>query len=143
METGKLPQTQFMELMSNEDQWRLLISGLINEIKTSAIVEKEPGRKVRISLVIDMIIPPEYWKNKTICHVDSNVDKNIVNGISRTREFINDHLSKSAWLFSGYIDGNTKVPIVIIYYQSVNLTVYTQKLSGEDIYNFLPYPQQN
>ena len=141
---GKLPETHFIFLeKSDEGQWRLLVRGLVNELRISALVEKEPGYQVRIQIVINEIYSPEQLKNKTTCHTDTNLNKNIANGISRIGEFFNDYLGKTTWLFAGYIDGEEKVPIVVYHYQVINMSVYTQKLKGEDIKNFLPYPQQN
>lgn len=137
---GKLPITQMMTLESEESQWWLLIRNLINDLKTSALVEIEPGRKVRIQLVIDQIIPPEYTKTKNQCMTQTNLGEKAAIGISKSKEFLSDFLDKTTWIFMGYIDGDEKTPILIVYYQSINITIYTQKLKGETNENFFPQP---
>ncbi len=138
MKSGKLPMTQMMTLESNESQWRMLIRNLINELKTSALVEREPGCKVRVNLVITKIIPPEQVRTMNVCISETTLGLNIAVGLSKSKEFLSDYLDKTTWLFIGYIESSEKVPILITYYQSINITIYTQKTGVEDIKKFFP-----
>lgn len=135
---GKLPVSQMLKMESDEAQWRVLVRGIINEFKTTAIVEREPNIPVRIKLVIKKIIPPEHATTKNICHTETSLGKSVAIGLSRSWEFFSDYLGKSTWLFLGYIDGETKTPILITYYESINITIYTQKLNEEDHKKFFP-----
>lgn len=144
---GKIPATSLLKLESEESQWRILARGIINELKTSALVERLPGSTVRIQLVIKKIIPPESSQRITICHTETNFGEQVAAGLSRSREFLSDYLGKSAWLFIGYIDGEERTPIIITHYESVNITIYTQKLKAEEADKFFPMlpsaPSQN
>lgn len=145
---GKLPVTQLMDLESNESQWRMLANGLIGSLKTTAIItfttelETEP-KKIRINLVITSIFPPEHLRGINRCSTETNMGEDIATGLSRSREFLGDYLDKTAWLFTGYIDGENKVPILITYYQSIQLTIYTQKLAEEKNNSFFPDHRMN
>ncbi len=66
---GKLPVSQMLKMESNEAQWWVLVRGLIDEFKTTAIIEKEPNVKVRVKLIINKIIPPEYAMLKLLLHL--------------------------------------------------------------------------
>ena len=129
---GKLPVTGFITLESNEDNWRLLVKKLINELKTTAVLEREPGKKVRISLVIDFILPPDKMRTRSQCTSTTDLGKEISVGLSRTKEFFNDHINSKTWLFKGYIDGENHIPIFIVYYEIINTMIYTQKLATEN-----------
>jgi len=135
---GKLPVTQMIKLESDESKWMMLVRGLINELKTTALIEKDPGVEVRIRLVIDQIIPPEHMRGKNICRTETNLGENVAIGLSRSREFFSNFLDKTTWLFLGYIEGEEKAPILITYYQSIEITIYTQKVKGEEKKEFFP-----
>lgn len=62
---GQIPETEKIILESGEDQWRLLVKGLINTLKTTALVTLEKELKqVRLNLVITDIFPPEFFKHR-------------------------------------------------------------------------------
>lgn len=128
---GKLPVTQIMVLESEETQWRLLVNNLIDELRTSALIEKLPNYTVRINLVFDRIIPPENSRSFFQCVTKSSLGERVATGISKSTEFLFDYLDKSCWLFLGFVDGSEKIPILIIHYESINLTIYTLKLKEE------------
>lgn len=133
---GQIPPTHFIALESEESQWRLLTRGLINELKTSGLIEREPGKSVRIRLVIKKIIPPEQRTEKNTCLTTGLEELSF--GLSRSNEFLHDFLGKGAWLFAGYIEGDEKKPIFIVYYATIKLSVYTQQLISEKTENFFP-----
>lgn len=143
MARGKLPKTEKLILESEESQWRMLSRGLINELRTTALVERGPEQTVRVHLVIETIIPPENNREENKCNVKSNMDKKISSGLARTKEFTNDWLSKSMWMFIGYIDGEEKTPILITYYESIKTFIYTQRLVDESQNTFSPFPSLN
>ncbi|MDD3285295.1 MAG: hypothetical protein PHG95_01505 [Patescibacteria group bacterium] len=135
---GKLPQTAEMILESNEDQWYLLVNGLINTLKTSAIIQISSERKARIQLVIHTAIPPESLDTYVENIVETSLEKSISSGINRISDFIANKLEKNKWIFVGEIIGENNIPIVIVYYQTINLFVYSQKLAKEKNKKFFP-----
>ena len=142
MSKGKLPLTEKMILESNESQWRLLINGLINELPTSALIEMEPEKKVRVKLIIENILPPERIRTTDTCNVTTNIAE-FSPGMARMHEFLNNYIGKNTWLFIGYIDGENKAPILITYYVLIDIFIYTQKLESEERKDFLSIAQQN
>jgi len=135
---GKIPVTSMITLESEKAQWQILIKGLISELKTTALIEIDSTKKVRINLIITRIIPPKYLRHKTTCSVESNMGEQVASGVSRTKEFIIDFLDGNSYLFMGFIDGEEKIPILIVHYESINITVYTQKLKTEETKKFFP-----
>lgn len=141
---GKLPITKKIVLESNEDQWRLQVNGLVSELKTSGIIEKEPGVKVRVKLTIHKILPPEKMKYEEFVFLQTNVNQEFAECLKRSFEFLYHSLHKTTWLFYGCIDGEEQIPISIIHIQSIDFSVYTQKLKNESIKIFFPdYPELN
>ena len=135
---GQIPVTSILVLESGEPQWMMLVRGLIDNLKTTALVEIVPGQKVRIKLIIDQIIPPEHTVIVHSCSAQSNMGENFSIGISKSKEFFNKFLNKTTWFLIGCIDGDKKIPIIIVHHQSINITVYTQKLKVENTKEFFP-----
>jgi hypothetical protein len=134
----KLPISEKIILESNPDQWRLLFRKLITKFDFYGIIEINDGRKVKISIVLQEVLPPEYSTSETKCNTRTNMGHDISTGISRITEFLNDYLAKDCWLLSGYIDGEHRIPIVIMYYEKLDLAIYSQKLTTEDVSKFMP-----
>lgn len=57
--------------------------------------------------------------------------KDVSIALTRSREFFNSYLDKSTWVFTGYIDGEAQVPILITHYQEIKITIYTKKLKTD------------
>lgn len=141
---GKLPITEKILLESNEDQWRLQINGLTTELKTSGVIEKKLGEKVRVKITLHKIVPPERIQWEEFVTLQTNTNQEFAESLRRSLEFFYVDLMKTAWLFYGYIDGEEQIPIAIIYVQSINLSIYTQKLKTESMKVFFPaYPELN
>lgn len=129
---GQLPITGLLKLESNKDQWNLLKKGLIRELNTTALIERENLASVRIKLVITSIISPNESKKSCSCSVVTNLGDEISMGMTRTVKFFSDYIAKSEWVFFGYISGDTNLPIIILYYESINIFIYSQKLKTEE-----------
>lgn len=141
---GKLPVTEKIVLESAEDQWRLCVRGLVNKLKTSGIIEKEPGMNVRIQLTIHTIIPPECSRWEEFISFDSNHHEEFRESMRRSFQFLHKQINKAVWLFYGHIEGDEKIPVFIVHFQSINLSVYTQKLKDESARLFFPnHPSMN
>jgi hypothetical protein len=140
---GQLPKTGRITLESTEPEWRLITNNIINEIQTSGLIERSPGDKVRIKLIINKIIPPETVVGSSICRVESNIETGMELGFTRTRKFLNDFIGQRIWIFMGHIVGEEKKPILIIYYEVIKVCIYTQKLINEEAKTFFQYPSLN
>ncbi len=140
---GKLPRTAEITLESKEDQWRLLINGLIKELKTSGVITISPEHKVRVQLEIKNIIPPEHSLTIVLNQIDSSLGKEASSGIERISTMISNKLEKNKWIFIGEMTGSNNTPIIIIYYEFLDIFVYSQKLKEENDKKFLPNFRQN
>ena len=134
----KLPVSKQISLESTPDQWRLFFKNLINNLSFFGIIAIDSDRKVKISISIEKVLPPEFSYSETKCKTQTDLGQNMAIGISRITEFLNDYLAKDCWLLFGYIQGENKIPILIMYYESINLAIYTQKFKNENLVNFLP-----
>lgn len=132
---GSIPLTELIILESKANEWRMLSNNLTEELKTSGLIKLGSGNMVRINLIFTKIIPPENLNGKTSCRVSINmtghVVANLAGGLAKSREFINNFLNKSTWIFLGYIEGTNKLPILVIYYESIDLAVYTVQLKKQ------------
>lgn len=140
---GQLPITQMIILESNESQWRLLTQGLIKELKITGIIEKEPNMKVRVNLVINTIFPPERSFIDKTFNIETNLGEAYTKSMLRSFDFLNSFLIKTVWFFFGYIDGEEKIPILIMHISTIDKTIYTQKLKEEETKNFFPSISMN
>ncbi len=139
---GKIALTGKMRLESNEQQWQLLLNGLIDKIETSALIEQE-DKTIRIRIVITDIKPPEHRQVHTDCRVQTNIGADVSKGIARISTYLNQMIEQNAWLFIAHILGTEQVPIIIIYYPLLNIFLYSQKKKNEEKENFLPIFMQN
>lgn len=140
---GKIPITSKIILESSEEQWRLLVNGLTSRLKISGLVEREKDFTVRVKLVITKIIPPEQAFKEIHCNTQTNLNEAVSNGLSRISEYLMKMLEDKKWLFIGFIDGDSQVPILITHYPYLGITIYTQKLKGEAVKDFAYLAQLN
>lgn len=134
----KLPKTSELLLESSEDQWRLMVNGLINELHSSALITMSSGQKIRIRLLITKIISPESLTAELRSHVQSNLDAAISNGVQRISNFMINKLEKNQWLFIAEVQGENKLPVIIVYYEAFKTFIYSVKMRDESKNNFLP-----
>ena len=129
----RLPVTGILKLESQEAQWRILTRGLINKLETTALIEIETDRTIRIKLVIKKIFSPEQINCQARSFFVTDLEKRVNNGLAQIDEFFSGLLMKSQWIFAGYIDNREDAPILIIHYSLINITIYTQKLNSENV----------
>lgn len=135
---GKLSPTSEIKLESNEDQWRLLVNGIINNLQTSGIVEINPEHRVRVGLNINTIIPPEHSRTSVQSKIKTNLKQSVSSGIERITEFVSNKIEEKKWIFIGTINGANEIPIVIVYYKIINIFIYSQQLNTETRKEFFP-----
>ena len=63
--------------------------------------------------------------------VISNFNHNESSGIVRASDFFINKVDGAVWFLAGYIKGGNNIPIVILHYEMVNISVYAQKLIDE------------
>lgn len=132
MATGKLPETGKITLEKiEEDRWRFLADKGINEIRISAELERSPGYKVKVNLVIEKIILPGKRSESFNFVFDPIIGIEFSRGVTRLKEFFNDLMNQDCWILIGYIDGKNHGPIIINHYMRLKLSIYTQKLITE------------
>lgn len=139
---GKINNTGKLTLECNEDQWQILLKGLVSEIKTTALI-KHDGLIIRIKLVLTGISAPHQRRVLTDCRVQSNADEATNQSISRINIYLNQMMEQTAWIFSAYINGEKNLPIIISYYPVLNIFIYTLKKKSELKENFFPTFMQN
>lgn len=140
-QSGKLPAEGLIVLESLPEQWTLFARGLINQFSTPGVIEFD-NKKVRVEIEVKMVFSPD--RNIYISQIQgfqSNfLDKEKSNGARRASQFFYNLIDKKTWLIIGYIKGKNQIPVVINHYELLNLSVYAQKLLGEENNDFSPYP---
>jgi hypothetical protein len=133
---GKIPLTGSILLESNEAQWSLLASGLISEFRMNGIIELEPGRRVRVRILIKKALSQSqlYVENK--CLTESNMGPETSGGLSRIHEHVVNFLSSKQWIMIGEIEGENYVPIIIVHYCHIEKTFYAHKKQSESEQRF-------
>ncbi|HPS21680.1 MAG TPA: hypothetical protein PLO44_02645 [Candidatus Paceibacterota bacterium] len=135
---GKLPVTGFITLESDESSWSLLVNKLVEKVLTSALVEIGE-KKVRVKIILQVIFPPNSMRIDRKLVFTSQLGEGFAKGNQRTWKFFAEFLDRGSWTFLGYIDGENKVPVLIVYYPQINKAVYSQKLASENDQEFHPY----
>lgn len=134
---GKLPVTGDILLESDEAQWSLLANGLINEFRMSGIVEIEPGRRVRVRMLIRQVLAPDQLRSENKCITQSNLGEEVAGGMNRINEHVANFLSSKQWIMIGEIESETAVPIIIVHYCLIAKSFYAQKTKDESMKKFL------
>ncbi len=140
LEKGKIPVTEIIVLESTNDQWSLLRNRLVSEIKFSGIVKLNEQKKIRLNLLIVKVLHSDDIKGKNTCMVETNfLDKDATLGLVKLMEFFLDYLDNACWTFFGFIISNDKnIPIVIRYYEKIDLAIYAMKTKDQTVKNFFP-----
>ena len=133
---GKLPVTGNIKLETGEEHWSLLLRSLVNELQMSGIVEIEPGRRVRIRMLIKEIYPPEQLRNKNTSITSSNFDSSTSRGLDRVNKKLLNFLDSQKWIMLGEIQGETTMPIIIVHYHLIKTSFYAQKTKEESSKDF-------
>lgn len=139
-EKGKLPITELIVLESDSTQWSILRNKLVSEIKFSGIIKMNEQKKVRVSLEIVKIMHSDDTTGKNTCSVETNfLNRDATLGLIKLREFFLDYLDNACWTFFGYITGDgTKTPIIIRYYEKIDLAIYAIKTKDQAVDKFFP-----
>jgi hypothetical protein len=142
---GPLPSTEIIKLESNKDQWMMVKNKLLPYLKTSGIINKD-GTNVRVQICITKVVSPDtkiFGTTSVVPDKDNNIPSAIMSGVQRTQLFYANFMEKGLWVLIGRITGKNEIPILIIYYEALDMAFYSQKLEGEDEKQFLPFNAQD
>jgi len=133
---GTLPITAECILESCEEQWRLVVRGILNELPCSILLSLpgSPDKKYRVQIIITDIMPPEHSGISYYTSASEQLSKdkgNIAECLVRTHDFVLERFMKVKWIFSAIVKGESKIPIIITYYPNLNFTVYSKQLSTD------------
>lgn len=133
---GKLPETEIIKLEGDSNQWRLFERKLTTSLSFFGIIEHE-DKKLRIEIEISRVLPPE---SKAVTIIGERLVSNFnlvqTNGLSRIMDYFQSLINKNIWVMFGHIKGQNNIPVILVHYVSFDLTIYAQKLLGEE--TFLP-----
>jgi hypothetical protein len=138
MAKGKLPITKRIKLASNVEQWILIENELIKELPCSAMIDRGEDSTVKIQLMITAVKSPKKHGWNSSVEIGGTKNLKMKNGLERIQEFFTDLLHQDIWILTGYIDGSNRVPILILYYEIFETSVYTIKFEKESYADFLP-----
>lgn len=137
---GSIPKNEIIKLCSNKEQWLLFAKGLINEFMTEALIKRSETSTVKIKIDFTFVSSPELCHSKSIAVLDysAGVTKDNAEGIRRAHEFFTNYVDKRMWVIGGFIQGQTRIPIILLYYEIFDICVYSVKFSDEDVSDFFP-----
>ncbi len=136
---GKIPPTEIIILESSKDQWNLFAKGLIKSLTSDAIIQRSETSTVKIKIDFTFVSPPNTVHSSTQTNlISSTFSKNEAEGLRRAKEFFENFIDKKTWIIGGLISGENKTPIIIMYYENINIAVYAIKLTHEEISAFFP-----
>jgi hypothetical protein len=135
---GKLPNTMRIKLASNTGQWRLIEKRLINELSCSGTIKRNEESTVKVQLVLTKVVSPKNHSWKSSVEISGTKNLEMKNGLERIKEFFDHLCNQNIWILTGYIDGSNKLPIVILYYELFDTSVYNIKYREESFTDFLP-----
>lgn len=93
------------------------------------------NRKVRITIQIKQIIAPESFKVQGETNNESNhIESALMKILNRVDTLVTVLLLKHRWIIIGYIVGKNEIPIVISYYELLNLFAYSQRLDTDPLF---------
>lgn len=137
-QSGKLPAEGKIILESVKEEWRLFESGFLSSFSTAGVIEQN-NRRLRIKIEVKSIISPSRHSSKTfVIGFNTGVDQEKAGGITRAKQFFANMINERVWLIFGYIKGKNEIPIVIVYYEILDISIYAQKLAEEKMEIFLP-----
>lgn len=135
----KFPTTQIIKLSSNIDQLSLLEKGLIKDIRTKGIVSRKEQSNVIVNIRIIKVFSPKNFTGTFKTHLKTQtISKSDAIVLETIYDFFNAFCNEKRWLIVGYIEGKKEHPILIVYYEIIDIAVYSIKFSTNEIENFFP-----
>lgn len=143
IKTGTIPATAKIELESSTDQWKLFSRGFLKNFSTNGVilVDKESNKKVRVSITMLQINPPDKFLSETrsILHsMTSGFEEKEIEGVVRARKFFFSEIDKRTWFFLGYINGKKNIPIIILHYDNLDYTIYSVITDDAEVKKLFP-----
>ena len=149
IQTGKLPETGMMIIESATGDWKNDIIQNPKDFPVTALI-LDGEKKKRIKLIFETVHMPgsfvflEVKGAQSFDHpIFQTTDVN--KGMARIFRFMNNLTSQNVWIIFAHIDSAAKNEMMILHFESINLTIYTQRRVNESKESFLPVgeAQQN
>ncbi len=141
---GTLPLTGQVTVAIDDPRLELLRSGLITEIRMEGIFSfphdtSLSHKKVRLCIV-HAHPPGGHVANSVVRNSQSDfLSVETVNGIARGMRYLTDKVFiPRSWLLFGFLDGEKKIPIIIVYCPLFQFGVYSFKREEEKLAAFNP-----
>lgn len=138
--TGGIPDTEEIILESGKDQWELFIKGFLGptfSTKGIVTIDKTNNVKGKITITIMEISPPGVYICKSTTGASPvgiiNIKKDEAKGIIKVTDFLISKLHESTWFFVGYINSKKNIPVIILYYEKINISIYSIIKNEEEI----------
>lgn len=116
----------------------MLENQIITEYSCTGTVTRGDSSKVKIKLVLFEAVSPKRVQYTSRTNINLNADRKIKNGL----EIIWDHLeeisAKDRWVLAGFIEGSKRIPILIVYFKTFGLSIYTLKFDRTSLEDILP-----
>jgi len=133
----KIPSTAEIIIADEEDKWRFLVNNIINQLKTRAVINL-PSQTIKLNLNIYIIIPPEKVENTFIHQILPSADNPLSIAYTQIFTFLINKLESKKWILIGEIDGEQKIPIILVHYPVISTTFYSTKLDIEQMNDSVP-----
>lgn len=141
---GKIPKTNKISIDNLAiDQWSMFNKSLITELTISGITINSDKRKIRLTFEVEKILSPREinFSRETLMHMTNNPDESHAEGVLRIDNFLSGYVNEKVWAIKATIkgkEGNPDTPVVIIYYENIDLAIYTVKEKEESFSKFFP-----
>ncbi|MFA5934096.1 MAG: hypothetical protein WC795_02650 [Candidatus Paceibacterota bacterium] len=135
---GPIPKEGQITLESCKEQWRLFANGVLPKFSTKGILQRDDSSQARIEIEVMHVYTPENLNSKTHSQFRSNFDQDTADGLRRAYEFFSNLYSKQMWIISGFVKGENRVPIVVIYYEMFDIAIYARKTNNKSMKEFFP-----
>ena len=134
--SGQLPLTGEITLEGDNTLWKLFDDGVLKELEITGIIQKPVTGKVRVRIRILEVVRPESKRIESSFQHEGTFEHN--EGLARIHKFTGDLIEKTSWYLFGELIGVNKIPIAIIFYPMLSMSVYSLKPDKEKTSDFFP-----
>ncbi len=130
-----LPITQFIKLDTTPEQWDLLANKAIESLPTTGLIKKDEETQLKIKIEIVKVLNPKQLTRRH-GYFTSNLDQTTTESMARVQQFFYEQYHQKIWLIFGIIKGKKEFPIVMFYYEKLDVCIYSIKQQDEDVNKF-------
>lgn len=128
---GPIPKTAIITLETQKELWQNVNWKILKNFLTTGIVEHE-GIKKRIKIDFQVVLTPDMFEVRAFAKPSENAHSMMLDGISRTTELFLKYNSDFRWVILGVLEGLKPTPILITYYENLDLYIYTIELNQKE-----------